>query len=89
MVRSLARCCFNLAEMADLHLPVSYLSAGGRAGDRIRVIAECEKSECLESMPNGTETIDTTMIVGKTLAYTHMKFFNSKGDMFARGSHTK
>lgn len=40
-------------------------------------------------MPIGTETIDTTMIVGKTLAFTHIKFFNSKGDMFARGSHTK
>ncbi|KAJ0119696.1 thioesterase family [Diaporthe amygdali] len=51
-------------------LNVSYLSAGGKAGDKIRVIAECEK-------------------MGKTLAYTHMKFFNSKGDMFARGSHTK
>ncbi|POS75386.1 PaaI thioesterase [Diaporthe helianthi] len=43
---------------------------GGRAGDKIRVIAECEK-------------------MGKTLAYTHIKFFNGKGDMFARGSHTK
>ncbi|KAK2597816.1 hypothetical protein N8I77_012577 [Diaporthe amygdali] len=51
-------------------LNVSYLSAGGKAGDKIRVIAECDK-------------------MGKTLAYTHMKFFNSKGDMFARGSHTK
>lgn len=51
-------------------LNVSYLSAGGKAGDKIRVIAECEK-------------------MGKTLAFTHMKFFNAKGDMFARGSHTK
>ncbi|KAL1881317.1 hypothetical protein Daus18300_001170 [Diaporthe australafricana] len=51
-------------------LNVSYLSAGGKAGDKIRVIAECEK-------------------MGKTLAYTHMKFFNGKGDLVARGSHTK
>ncbi|KAI3398334.1 hypothetical protein diail_9426 [Diaporthe ilicicola] len=50
--------------------PVSYLSSGGKAGDKLRVIAECEK-------------------MGKTLAYTHMRFFNGKGDMVARGSHTK
>jgi acyl-coenzyme A thioesterase 13 len=27
--------------------------------------------------------------VGKTLAYTSINFSNSKGDVFARGSHTK
>lgn len=27
--------------------------------------------------------------VGKTLAYTSAQFFNQKGEMFARGSHTK
>ena len=27
--------------------------------------------------------------VGKTLAYTSIKFSNSNGDVFARGSHTK
>lgn len=27
--------------------------------------------------------------VGKTLAYTNIKFMNSKGEVFARGSHTK
>ncbi|KAL4902835.1 hypothetical protein BDW74DRAFT_157707 [Aspergillus multicolor] len=26
---------------------------------------------------------------GKTLAYTNIRFMNSKGDVFARGSHTK
>ncbi|KMK58034.1 PaaI_thioesterase family protein [Aspergillus fumigatus Z5] len=26
---------------------------------------------------------------GKTLAYTNIKFMNSKGEVFARGSHTK
>ena len=27
--------------------------------------------------------------VGKTLAYTSVKFMNQKGDIVARGSHTK
>lgn len=27
--------------------------------------------------------------VGKTLAYTTVEFFNSKGQLAARGSHTK
>jgi acyl-coenzyme A thioesterase 13 len=27
--------------------------------------------------------------VGKTLAYTSINFSNSKGEVFARGSHTK
>ena len=27
--------------------------------------------------------------VGKTLAYTNINFSNSKGEVFARGSHTK
>ena len=89
MVRILALCCFKLTGMADGHFPVSYLSAGGRAGDKIRVIAECEKSESPDLTPIRTEAIDTMTIVGKTLAYTHMKFFNGKGDLFARGSHTK
>jgi acyl-coenzyme A thioesterase 13 len=28
-------------------------------------------------------------IVGKTLAFTSINFTNSKGEVFARGSHTK
>jgi acyl-coenzyme A thioesterase 13 len=32
---------------------------------------------------------DETWVVGKTLAFTTIKFMNSKGDVFARGSHTK
>jgi hypothetical protein len=28
-------------------------------------------------------------VVGKTLAYTSINFSNSKGEVFARGSHTK
>jgi acyl-coenzyme A thioesterase 13 len=30
-----------------------------------------------------------TVIVGKTLAYTSINFSNNKGEVFARGSHTK
>jgi acyl-coenzyme A thioesterase 13 len=30
-----------------------------------------------------------TTPVGKTLAYTSINFTNSKGEVFARGSHTK
>lgn len=29
------------------------------------------------------------MTVGKTLAYTSVQFYNSKGQLAARGSHTK
>lgn len=89
MVRDLMPCCFNESGLADGHQPVSYLSSGGKQGDKIRVIAECEKSECPDLKSIGIETVDTMAAVGKTLAYTHMKFFNSKGDLFARGSHTK
>jgi acyl-coenzyme A thioesterase 13 len=31
----------------------------------------------------------TTSTVGKTLAFTSINFTNSKGELFARGSHTK
>ncbi|KAI2607739.1 Thioesterase/thiol ester dehydrase-isomerase [Hypoxylon fragiforme] len=49
---------------------VSYLSAGGKIGDKISVTAVCDK-------------------IGKTLAYTSITFRNSKGELAARGSHTK
>ncbi|EAW20470.1 PaaI family thioesterase [Aspergillus fischeri NRRL 181] len=46
-------------------LNVTYLSSGGKVGDKIQAV------------------------LGKTLAYTNIKFINSKGEVFARGSHTK
>lgn len=49
---------------------VTYLRGAGKAGDKINVLAECEK-------------------MGKTLAYTRISFFNEKGELAARGSHTK
>ncbi|GAB1209539.1 hypothetical protein APSETT445_008320 [Aspergillus pseudonomiae] len=33
--------------------------------------------------------VSTDLNVGKTLAYTSIKFINSKGEIVARGSHTK
>jgi len=51
-------------------LNVTYLSAGGKIGDKITAEVTCDK-------------------FGKTLAFTSIQFMNSKGDIFARGSHTK
>ncbi|KAH8430317.1 uncharacterized protein LDX57_007981 [Aspergillus melleus] len=49
---------------------VTYLSSGGKVGDKILAEVSCDK-------------------FGKTLAYTSIKFSNSKGEVVARGSHTK
>ncbi|KAI1099801.1 Thioesterase/thiol ester dehydrase-isomerase [Jackrogersella minutella] len=51
-------------------LNVTYLSGGGKAGDKISATAICDK-------------------MGKTLAYTSITFRNAKGELAARGSHTK
>ncbi|KAJ5807016.1 esterase [Penicillium riverlandense] len=51
-------------------LNVTYLSSGGKIGDRILAEVTCDK-------------------FGKTLAYTSIKFTNAKGEIVARGSHTK
>ncbi|KAJ5389400.1 esterase [Penicillium cataractarum] len=51
-------------------LNVTYLSSGGKVGDKIMAEVTCDK-------------------FGKTLAYTNIKFTNEKGEVVARGSHTK
>nr|XP_041562564.1 uncharacterized protein APUU_80681A [Aspergillus puulaauensis]BCS30378.1 hypothetical protein APUU_80681A [Aspergillus puulaauensis] len=51
-------------------LNVTYLSSGGKVGDKILAEVTCDK-------------------FGKTLAYTSIRFMSPKGDIFARGSHTK
>ncbi|PLN80291.1 esterase [Aspergillus taichungensis] len=51
-------------------LNVTYLSSGGKIGDRILAEASCDK-------------------FGKTLAFTSINFRNGKGEIVARGSHTK
>ena len=39
--------------------------------------------------PKNTWTADTQNLVGKTLAFTTITFTNEKGEIAARGSHTK
>ncbi|CCC06706.1 hypothetical protein SMACR_00732 [Sordaria macrospora] len=51
-------------------LNVSYISGGGKVGEKILGTAVCDK-------------------IGKTLAYTTVTFRNQKGELCARGSHTK
>ncbi|KAK8069068.1 thioesterase family protein [Apiospora phragmitis] len=51
-------------------LNVTYLSGGGKVGDKIQATASCDK-------------------MGRTLAYTSILFRNAKGELAARGSHTK
>ncbi|KAF7589116.1 hypothetical protein BBP40_004751 [Aspergillus hancockii] len=51
-------------------LNVTYLSSGGKIGDKILAEAKCDK-------------------FGKTLAYTSIRFINNRGEIVARGSHTK
>ncbi|RPA75920.1 esterase [Ascobolus immersus RN42] len=51
-------------------LNVTYLSSGGKIGDKIIGEVTCDK-------------------FGKTLAYTKAEFKDVKGNVFARGSHTK
>lgn len=63
------RLCRIETSLAERSL-VSYLRSGGKAGEKIVGVAECEK-------------------FGQTLAFTHISFFNEKGELAARGSHTK
>lgn len=68
-------------------LNVTYLSSGGKIGDLIKAEVTCDKCMfrgvllCLFRTDHS--------VVGKTLAYTSINFSNSKGEVFARGSHTK
>ncbi|KAB8231060.1 PaaI family thioesterase [Aspergillus alliaceus] len=62
--------CGLFATGVSTDLNVTYLSSGGKIGDKILAEASCDK-------------------FGKTLAYTSIKFVNSKGEVVARGSHTK
>ncbi|KAK7975601.1 Extradiol ring-cleavage dioxygenase- class III enzyme- subunit B [Apiospora arundinis] len=72
-------------------LNVTYLSAGGKVGDKIQATASCDKSRILSpSTADADMKILTWMhAVGKTLAYTSIIFKNAKGELAARGSHTK
>ncbi|RYP89825.1 hypothetical protein DL770_004036 [Monosporascus sp. CRB-9-2] len=76
---------FSTGVSTDLN--VTYLSGGGKIGDKIQATATCDKSRCqyktsIDYRLTGNE-------VGMTLAYTSVVFKNSKGELAARGSHTK
>src|SRR3569833_63808 len=75
---------------------VTYLSTGGKVGDRIQATAVCEKStrlrygSCfLRNTTARTVKLTHSSAVGKTLAFTTITFRNEKGELAARGSHTK
>ncbi len=68
---------------------VTYLSSGGKMGDKIQATATCDKSK---PKPTGISELSAELthdLVGKTLAYTSVVFTNSQGELAARGSHTK
>lgn len=67
---------------------VTYLSPGGKVGDTLKGTAICEKSRFRTSkvLLGGDVNCST---VGKTLAFTTVTFTNGKGQLAARGSHTK
>lgn len=69
-------------------LSVTYLSSGGQVGDVIKAIATCEKCK-QDKKPNPNFKGSDKPIVGKSLAYTSIQFTNAKGELAARGSHTK
>lgn len=77
---------------------MTYLSVSGKPGDKVTGTATCEKSKrtstlypspSLHPLSNLGVTGANAVIVGKTLAYTLVQFWNEKGQLSARGSHTK
>lgn len=70
-------------------LNVTYLNSGGKVGDRIRAEVTCDKCEFSSEGKEGNLGADFGVAVGKTLAYTSIKFMNDKDELVARGSHTK
>jgi acyl-coenzyme A thioesterase 13 len=69
-------------------LSVTYLNSGGKIGDMIRGEVVCDK--CTFGSPWTLHRGQLTfLIVGKTLAYTSVKFINKNDEIVARGSHTK
>ncbi|GAO17632.1 hypothetical protein UVI_02001950 [Ustilaginoidea virens] len=80
---------FKTGVSTDLN--VTYLAPGGAPGDTLKATAVCEKSRytatpAVKSI-HGAQT--DVAAVGKTLAFTTVTFTNSKGQVAARGSHTK
>ncbi|KAF5130294.1 putative esterase C31F10.02 [Metarhizium anisopliae] len=67
-------------------LNVTYLAPGGKPGDLLRGTATCDKSKSTLRILCCEADAD---VVGKTLAFTTVTFTNGKGQLAARGSHTK
>jgi acyl-coenzyme A thioesterase 13 len=69
---------------------VTYLSSGGKVGDKLKGTAVCEKSEAADpSTVNITTRRLMLSTVGKTLAFTNVTFWDKERNLVARGSHTK
>lgn len=74
-------------------LNVTYLNSGGKVGDTIRGEAVCDKCRSKASFLISSDIFGCLLtiryVVGKTLAFTSVKFINEKNEIVARGSHTK
>lgn len=72
-------------------LNVTYLGSGGKVGELIRGEAVCDKRmSTSEGLCQSTPWLnDIRTLVGKTLAFTSIKFINKDDEIVARGSHTK
>lgn len=55
-------------------------------GDILKAVVKCDKCECHQ---HANRAHVDPRVVGKTLAFTSIEFTNSKGQLAARGSHTK
>ena len=69
-------------------LSVTYLSSGGQVGDILKAVVTCDKCKWEQTSSPSFKCSDKS-IVGKSLAYTSIQFTNAKGELAARGSHTK
>lgn len=84
-----SRGLFSTGVSTDLN--VTYLNSGGKVGDLIRGEVVCDKCKSggqtsIHPKPRLTESLRS---VGKTLAFTSIKFINKDDQIVARGSHTK
>jgi acyl-coenzyme A thioesterase 13 len=84
-----SRGLFSTGVSTDLN--VTYLNSGGKIGDLIRGEVVCDK--CAKRGQSPFEVYTSRLTdrdkVGKTLAYTSIKFINKDNETIARGSHTK
>ena len=71
----------------SIDLNVTYLNSGGKIGDTIRGEVTCDKCRSLPLLL--LDSADAMISVGKTLAFTSVRFINKNNEIVARGSHTK